>query len=153
VTGTGIDCGGDCTETYDNGVVVALTATPDPGSTFAGWSGGGCSGTASCQVTMDADQTVSAMFAVAADTTPPGTTITTEPKAKLRRTKAKYKFTSSAANSTFVCKFDKEKPKPCDAGRLKLKHLTDGKHKFSVYAVDAAGNADQSPAKDKFKVL
>ena len=37
--------------------------------------------------------------------------------------------------------------------KLKLKHLDAGKHKFSVYAVDAAGNVDKSPAKDKFKVL
>jgi hypothetical protein len=87
------------------------------------------------------------------DITPPQTTITKDPKAKSSKTKAKYKFTSSEPNSTFVCKFDKAKPKPCDAGKAKFKHLDDGKHKFSVYAVDAAGNADPSAAKDKFKVL
>jgi hypothetical protein len=88
-----------------------------------------------------------------ADTTLPQTTITKQPKNKLDGTKAKYKFTSNEPNSTFVCKFDKANFKPCDSGKAKYKHLDDGKHKFQVIATDAAGNADPSPAKDKFKVL
>jgi hypothetical protein len=87
------------------------------------------------------------------DGTAPETTITKDPPNKLKKSKAKYRFTSSEPNSTFVCKFDKKKPKPCDAGKFKAKRLDDGKHKFRVYAVDAAGNKDASPAKDKFKVL
>jgi hypothetical protein len=35
----GISCGADCTENYENGTVVTLTATAATGSTFAGWSG------------------------------------------------------------------------------------------------------------------
>ncbi len=35
----GINCSGDCTESYTSGEVVALTATPDGSSVFAGWSG------------------------------------------------------------------------------------------------------------------
>ncbi|MBL8626094.1 MAG: InlB B-repeat-containing protein [Myxococcales bacterium] len=57
----GITCGGDCSETYAQGTVVTLTATPDGGSTFAGWSGA-CAGTGTCMVTMDAAQTVTANF-------------------------------------------------------------------------------------------
>jgi FG-GAP repeat len=87
------------------------------------------------------------------DTTPPETTITKEPKNKLDGSKATYKFTSSEPNSSFACKFDKAKPKPCDAGKAKYKHLDGGKHKFRVVATDAAGNADPSAARDKFKVL
>ncbi|MDG4556292.1 MAG: hypothetical protein P9F19_02675 [Candidatus Contendobacter sp.] len=60
---TGIDCGVDCDESYPAGAVVTLTATAAPGSAFAGWSGA-CTGTAAtCTVTMDAAQTVTATFA------------------------------------------------------------------------------------------
>jgi uncharacterized protein (DUF2141 family) len=37
---SGIDCGGDCSEPYDEDTVVTLTATPAADSQFAGWSGG-----------------------------------------------------------------------------------------------------------------
>ncbi len=57
-----IDCGSVCTENYAEGTVVTLTATPDTDSTFAGWSGGGCSGTGSCVVTMNGAATVTATF-------------------------------------------------------------------------------------------
>ena len=35
----GINCGLDCTEGYAQGTVVVLTGTPDPGSSFIGFSG------------------------------------------------------------------------------------------------------------------
>ncbi|CAK0758059.1 hypothetical protein CCP3SC5AM1_2450001 [Gammaproteobacteria bacterium] len=59
----GIDCGTDCSENYTSNTNVMLTATAATGSSFAGWSGGGCSGTAStCTVTMNAATTVTATF-------------------------------------------------------------------------------------------
>jgi hypothetical protein len=64
VTGLGIVCGTggvDCTETYDYGTVVALTATADLGYNFGGWSGD-CTGTGACSVTMTAARTVGASF-------------------------------------------------------------------------------------------
>jgi hypothetical protein len=39
-----------------------LTASPDDGTTFRGWSGGGCSGTNTCIITMDSSKTVTAYF-------------------------------------------------------------------------------------------
>jgi hypothetical protein len=59
----GIACGTDCSEAYASGSAVTLSAVAAAGSTFAGWSGGGCSGTASCRVTMAGDTTVTATFA------------------------------------------------------------------------------------------
>src|SRR5512143_3559299 len=42
----------NCTASYGWKTAVTLTATPDPGSTFAGWSGA-CTGTATtCRVSM-----------------------------------------------------------------------------------------------------
>ena len=58
----GVNCGSDCSENYSSGVSVTLTANPAAGSTFAGWSGGGCSGTGTCTVTMSADTSVTADF-------------------------------------------------------------------------------------------
>ena len=58
----GIQCGDDCQESYPVGSVIVLSAPPDYGSTFLGWSGGGCSGTGTCVLTMDQDHTVNATF-------------------------------------------------------------------------------------------
>ncbi len=52
VNGPGIFCGTDCGEYYAEGSVVTFTAVPDAGSVFAGWSGGGCSGTGACTITV-----------------------------------------------------------------------------------------------------
>ena len=65
----GISCGADCSEPYASGSVVALTATPASGSSFAGWSGA-CSGTGACSVTMSAARSVTASFIT---TAPPPT--------------------------------------------------------------------------------
>ena len=58
----GINCGVDCREVYNANTVVTLTATPAGGSTFAGWAGGGCSGTGTCTVTMNSATSVTATF-------------------------------------------------------------------------------------------
>ncbi len=61
--GNGISCGADCAGVYGNGASVTLTAAAGGGSVFTGWSGGGCSGTAStCQVTMNQNRAVTATF-------------------------------------------------------------------------------------------
>ncbi len=60
----GIDCGSDCSETLVDGTSVTLTATPATGSSFAGWSGAGCSGTSTCTVIMSEARAVNAEFAV-----------------------------------------------------------------------------------------
>jgi YVTN family beta-propeller protein len=59
---SGIDCGVTCSASFAAGSKVTLTATAHSGSAFVGWSGGGCSGTGSCTVTMNADKFVIAVF-------------------------------------------------------------------------------------------
>ncbi len=58
----GISCPPTCSHSYPTGSRVTLTANPGNGSSFAGWSGGGCSGTGTCTVTMSADTNVTATF-------------------------------------------------------------------------------------------
>lgn len=60
--GNVIDCGTRCSYLTQTGTSITLTATPASGSTFEGWSGGGCSGTGTCTVTVNADTTVTAKF-------------------------------------------------------------------------------------------
>lgn len=59
-----ISCGANCAEQYEPNATVTLTVTADTGSTFTGWSGGGCSGTGDCTVTISANVTVTATFAI-----------------------------------------------------------------------------------------
>ena len=60
----GITCGSDCSEVYAFDTPVALTAAPDSGSTFSGWSGA-CSGSdPTCALTMGNGTTVTATVPV-----------------------------------------------------------------------------------------
>src|SRR5207244_3532597 len=54
----GIDCDPNCSASYSSGTVVTLTAAPKGQFIFTGWSGGGCSGTGACTVTLTSDVAV-----------------------------------------------------------------------------------------------
>ena len=56
---------------FDHGTQVAVTATANTGYQFTGWSGGGCSGTGACTLTMTGDTTVTATFALVQHTLTP----------------------------------------------------------------------------------
>jgi hypothetical protein len=57
----GITCGTTCTAAFPLGTLVTLTASPQPGNGFAGWTG--CSSTGpTCSVTMGVDRAVTARF-------------------------------------------------------------------------------------------
>ncbi len=58
----GINCGNVCVASVAPGTMLTLTATGFSGSVFAGWSGGGCSGTGTCVVTVSIATTVTATF-------------------------------------------------------------------------------------------
>ena len=58
----GISCGENCQASFEAGTALILTATAATYSVFAGWTGD-CSGSGSCQVTMDQARSVTATFA------------------------------------------------------------------------------------------
>jgi hypothetical protein len=67
----GISCGTTCSRSFSGGTTVTLTAMPASGSVFAGWSGGGCTGTGSCAVQINNNMTVTAAFNTSAAPPPP----------------------------------------------------------------------------------
>ena len=81
----GIDCGEDCSEDYEAGTLVLLTATPGEGSVFGGWSDPGCEASVTCEVSVNEDSAITATFTAscpegtdcAAGTLPPGEDLTT----------------------------------------------------------------------------
>ena len=61
---TGIDCGLDCSQVYDGGVDVVLSATADTGWTFTGWSGHLTGAANPDTVLMNANKAVTATFTI-----------------------------------------------------------------------------------------
>ena len=59
----GIDCGADCTASFNSGTVVNLTAAPAEGYLLSEWKGA-CTGNGDCQVTMDKATSVTAVFKI-----------------------------------------------------------------------------------------
>jgi hypothetical protein len=62
VTGTGIDCPSDCTETYAAGTSVTLHAEPASSYALDDWDGACTGSDESCTLTMDADKSATANF-------------------------------------------------------------------------------------------
>jgi hypothetical protein len=89
------------------------------------------------------------------DTTPPDTRLIGHPKARVitrvGKAKVRFAFTSTEPRSVFRCKIDKGPFRPC--GTPKTYRLGTGSHVFRVFATDAAGNRDPSPARYAFKVV
>lgn len=62
VAPSGGACSSDCVQGFEDGTPLTLGATPRAGSTFAGWSGEGCSGTTFCRFTIRGNTEVTATF-------------------------------------------------------------------------------------------
>jgi len=91
------------------------------------------------------------------DVDPPETTITKDVK-RSETGKAKFRFSSDEA-ATFECKLKGPDVRrklrqfnDCGSPR-KYKNLDEGGFRFEVRSIDAAGNVDLTPAKDRFRVV
>jgi hypothetical protein len=76
---SGINCGATCSADFNSGTVLALTASPNAGSSFAGWTGD-CTGLGGCQVTMSQARNVTATFTLTP--TPIQVTVQTNPSGR-----------------------------------------------------------------------
>jgi Bacterial Ig domain len=68
-TPSGLNCKPTCSVTFAGTSAVTLAAMPGAGSTFTGWSGGGCAGTSTCRLADNTPVAVTANFALSTNTT------------------------------------------------------------------------------------
>lgn len=67
-----------------------------------------------------------------------------------KRRRVGVSFASNEAGAKFMCKLDGRPFKPCRSPRTYIVRL--GRHTIRVYAIDAAGNRDHTPATISFRV-
>ena len=130
----GINCGAVCSATLGNGTPVTLSATPNRGFAFAGFSGA-CTGPA-CALTIDADKAVTASF----------TTFAPSKKVKLNRRNGTATLTVKVGGPgklTLTGKKAKRQAKTAKAA---------GKVKLLLKAKGKAAKALASSGKAKVKV-
>jgi hypothetical protein len=121
--------------------MVALTAIPTTGQTFAGWTGA-CSGTGTCAVTMNTVKTVGAIFntPVTATTTPAPTPTTTQVNMATPTT-----YTAQPGGQvTITLNWDRV---PMASNYLQFMHLDNGTNYVSVddHNVSSATWSGSSP--------
>ncbi|HEX6780988.1 MAG TPA: calcium-binding protein [Solirubrobacterales bacterium] len=88
------------------------------------------------------------------DRTPPATRLSHRPAALLfasgPRRRVAFRFAASEPGAGFRCKLDRQPWRPCRSPRAYS--LAPGRHAFRVFAIDAAGNRDPTPALFEFRV-
>jgi hypothetical protein len=95
------------------------------------------------------DDTDSRTFKV--DTLAPETRITNNPPRRTKAHKARFSFRANEKKSTFTCKRDRRRFKPCSSPKV-YRGLKRGRHTFKVRAVDRADNVDPTPAVWRWRV-
>lgn len=83
------------------------------------------------------------------DTTAPDTVFTSKPHKSVTKRRVTFKFVSTEAGSTFMCKLDRHAWRACTSP--KRFRVTIGRHRVQVRATDAAANTDPTPARYRFR--
>lgn len=148
-----------------NDTTPTFTFTSEPGATFTCQVDGGPFGACTSPFTTavlangahtfgvratDASNNIgaAAVRAFTVDTVAPNTTFTRKPGKQITGKRAKFAF-SSEAGAHFQCRLDRGAWKACTSPkRVRVKV---GKHRFSVRAVDLAGNVDPTPVVHRFR--
>lgn len=130
---SGILCGDACAANF--AVPVSLTATPDEGSYFTGWSGA-CTGTGECVVPVGESATVTAAFAMY-----PETSLTLVTPLSTNRPLATWTFSGERA-AGFECALNFAPYAPCTSPFTTTEFGEDGYATLVVRAIDAAGQRD-----------
>jgi hypothetical protein len=131
----------------------------DPHSDVASSSGCGAStitadtsgATVTCAATNDAGLTGQASVLIRIDRVAPDTAISSGPSGTVGSSSASFAFSSSEGGSNLECSLDGGSFVGC-ASPAGYSNLADGAHSFAVRAVDAAGNADATPASRSWTV-
>ena len=139
-----INCGTSCRDVYPAGTVVTLTATPDSGLLFTGWTGA-CGGLAPCVLTMDQSKAVVATFGTTPISDHVEGVITNAPPNPSRSTTATFFFNSIPPNALFKCKLDTNAETNCTSPWT-YAGLAEGSHTVLITAYTLAGDQDPTPA-------
>jgi hypothetical protein len=82
----------------------------------------------------------------------PRTTLERHPPKSTRSRIARFVFDSDESGSHFLCKLDSKPYRACKSP-LVYRQLKRGRHRLSIYAINASGNRDQTPVSFAWKVL
>jgi subtilisin family serine protease len=93
----------------------------------------------------EAGNTATSARSIRVDNTPPDTTIASGPSGTTRETTAAFTFSAGEAGASFECRLDDGAFTACTSPGM-YSALGAGTHAFAVRAIDAAGNADPTPA-------
>jgi hypothetical protein len=114
----GIACGSTCTQNFDYGTAVKLTAAPDAGASFTAWTGA-CAGQGkTCTVNLNSALSTNAVFGLATTTT---TTTSAKPTTTAATTTVATTTTTATAGATTTVAGSSGSPTKLDAQLVALK--------------------------------
>lgn len=84
------------------------------------------------------------------DVRDPKTTLTRKPRRSSTAERVRFRFKSDERPSTFRCTLDGGATRACSSPFRRT--LAPGRHRFAVFAIDAFGKPDPTPAKHRFRI-